>query len=168
MLYRRLEFETGIILPSIQPVTANFTEGRKTAYPKGSKFIVMHRYRFAALDFLCGVQLYLQDRERQPAGSVEESNITIVRALFNLLEQILSARSPPLLPSSHSVQWPLLTSVAWFYERDSIGARLNTRGTFADEMFIFTSDREEFEVVLAEGDSLQSLRTQGRVVFSEV
>ena len=40
-LYRCLEFEMGVILPQIQPVMANFTEGCKAAYPKGSKFIVM-------------------------------------------------------------------------------------------------------------------------------
>jgi hypothetical protein len=65
-LYRPLEFETGVILPQIQPVTANFTEGRKAAYPKGSKFIVMCRYQFAALDFLRGVSLYLQNQECRP------------------------------------------------------------------------------------------------------
>ena len=31
-LYRHLEFEMGVILPQIQPVTANFMEGRKAAY----------------------------------------------------------------------------------------------------------------------------------------
>ena len=62
-LYCHLEFEMGVILPQIQPVTANFTEGCKAAYPKGSKFIIMHRYQFAALDFLRGVSLYLQDQE---------------------------------------------------------------------------------------------------------
>ena len=54
----------GVILPQIQPVMANFTEGCKAAYPKGSKFIVMCQYQFVALDFLRGVSLYLQDQER--------------------------------------------------------------------------------------------------------
>jgi hypothetical protein len=80
----------------------------------------------------------------------------IVHALFDLLEQILSAHSPPSFQVTILSNGPyrdMLTSVARFYERDSIGARLNTHGTFTDEMFIFTSDREEFEVVLAKGDS---------------
>ena len=34
-LYRHLEFEMGVILPQIQPVMANFMEGRKVAYPMG-------------------------------------------------------------------------------------------------------------------------------------
>ena len=62
-LYCHLEFKMGVILPQIQPVMANFMEGCKVAYPKGSKFIIMRQYWFAALDFLRGISLYLQDQE---------------------------------------------------------------------------------------------------------
>jgi hypothetical protein len=96
-LYHCLEFEMGVILPQIQPVTANFMEGHKAAYPKGSKFIVMCRYWFAALDFLRGVSLYLQDQERQPSTSAGETTVVVVRSFMDLLKR----SSPPrlLLPS---------------------------------------------------------------------
>ena len=151
----------GVTLPQIQPVMANLTEGRKAAYPKGSKFIVMCRYRFAALDFLRGVSLYLQDQERQPSSSSGDATMAAIRSLVDLLENILSTRNP------HTFQVPIppagpyrdaLTSVARFYERNSLGTRLNTRGSYTDEMFIFTADLEEFEVVLADLDSSQSIK----------
>ena len=90
-LYRRLEFEMGVIPPQIQPVMANFMEGRKAAYPKGSKFIVMCRYQFAALDFLRGVSLYIQDQERRPSSSSGDATVAAVHSLMDLLENILSA-----------------------------------------------------------------------------
>jgi hypothetical protein len=86
-----------VILPQIQPVTANFTEGRKAAYPKGLKFIVMHHYRFAALDFLRGVSLYLQDQERRPSTSAGETTVVVVRSFMDLLKKISLPRL--LLPS---------------------------------------------------------------------
>jgi hypothetical protein len=80
----------------------------------------------------------------------------------------LSAQTPPSfqvpIPSTGPYR-DALTSVAWFYERNSLGARLNVRGNFADEMFIFTADLEEFEVVLVDMDSSQSIRARGRMVF---
>ena len=55
--------------------------------------------------------------------------------------------------------------MARFYERNSLGTHLNTRGSYADEMFIFTADLEEFEVVLADLDSLQSIKARGRMIL---
>ena len=55
--------------------------------------------------------------------------------------------------------------MARFYERNSLGTRLNTRGSYADEMFIFTTNLEEFEVVLADLDSSQSIKARGRMIF---
>ena len=169
-LYRRLEFDMGMILPSIQPVTSSFKKGPKAAYPKGSKFLVMRRYRMAALDFLRAMSLYLQDQERRPTSTPNEFAAATIRPLLDLLEKILSARTPPSFQVPIPVDGPYraaLTSVARYYERSASGARLNTRGTFADEMFIFSGDREEFEVVLAERDSAHSLKARGRVVFTE-
>ena len=51
-----------------------------------------------------------------------------------------------------------LTSVARFYKRNSLGTHLNTHGSYADEMFIFTADLEEFEVVLVDLDLSQSIK----------
>ena len=84
-----------------------------------------------------------------------------IRSLMDLLEKILSTRNP------HTFQVPIpptgpyrdaLTSVARFYKQNSLGARLNTCGSYVDEMFIFTADLEEFEVILADLDSSQSIK----------
>ena len=91
-----------------------------------------------------------------------------IHSLVDLLENILSARNPPAfqvpIPSAGPYR-DALTSVARFYERNSLGARLNTRGSYADEMFIFTADLEEFEVVLADLDSSQSIKARGHMIF---
>ena len=91
-----------------------------------------------------------------------------IRSLVDLLENILSARNPPAfqvpIPSASPYR-DTLTSVARFYERNSLGARLNTRGSYADEMFIFTANLEEFEVILADLDSSQSIKARGRMIF---
>ena len=160
----------GVILPQVQPVMANFTEGHKAAYPKRSKFMVMHRYRFVALDFLRGISLYLQDQERRPSSSSGDATVAVVRSLVDLLENILilSARNPPTFQVPIPPAGPYrdaLTSVARFYKQNSLGARLNTRGSYADEMFIFTTNLEEFEVVLVDLDSLQSIKAQGHMIF---
>jgi hypothetical protein len=80
---------------------------------------------------------------------------------MDLLEKILPAQTPPSfqvpIPSAGPYQ-DALTSVARFYKQNSLGTHLNVCGTFADEMFIFTADLEEFEVVLADTDSSQSIR----------
>ena len=83
-----------------------------------------------------------------------------VCSLVDLLENILSTRNPPTGPYQD-----VLTFVARFYEQNSLGTRLNTRGSYADEMFIFTTDLEEFEVVLADLDSSQSIKAQGHMIF---
>ena len=90
-----------------------------------------------------------------------------IRSLVDLLENILSARNPafqvPIPPAGPYRD--ALTSVARFYEQNSLGARLNTRGSYVDEMFIFTADLEEFEVVLADLDSSQSIKARGCMIF---
>jgi hypothetical protein len=124
----------------------------------------------AALDFLQGMSLYLQDQERRLASSLNELATTRIRSLLDLLEKILSAHTPPSFQVPITIDGPYraaLTSIACYYERSASGACLNTCGTFADEMFIFSTDREEFEVVLAERDSAHSLKARGRVVFTE-
>ena len=149
-------------------MTANFTEGRKAAYPKGSKFIVMRQYQFAALDFLRGVSLYLQDPEHRPSSSSGDATVAAVRSLMDLLKNILSARNPPTFQVPIPPAGPYrdaLTSVARFYERNSLGTRLNSRGSYTDEMFIFTADLEEFEVVLADLDSSRSIKARGHMIF---
>ena len=80
---------------------------------------------------------------------------------MDLLKNILSAQNPPAfqvpIPPT-GPYWDALTSVARFYERNSLGTRLNTHGSYMDEMFIFTADLEEFEVILADLDSSQSIK----------
>ena len=72
---------------------------------------------------------------------------------MDLFKSILSARNPPAGPYRDT-----LTSVARFYEQNSLGACLNTCGSYVDEMFMFTANLEEFEVILADLDSLQSIK----------
>ena len=160
----------GVILPQVQPVMANFMEGHKAAYPKGLKFIIMHRYWFAALDFLRGISLYLQDQGHRPSSSSGDATVAVVRSLVDLLQNILilSARNPPAFQVPIPPAGPYrdaLTSVARFYEQNSLGAHLNTRGSYVDEMFIFTADLEEFEVILVDLDSSQSIKAQGHMIF---
>ena len=71
-----------------------------------------------------------------------------IRSLVDLLENILSTQNPPAFQVPIPPAGPYrdaLTSVARFYKRNSLGTRLNTRGSYVDEMFIFTAHLEEFE-----------------------
>ena len=91
-----------------------------------------------------------------------------IHSLVDLLKNILSARNPPAFQVPIPPAGPYrdaLTSVVRFYERNSLSTRLNTRSSYVDEMFIFTADLEEFEVVLADLDLLQSIKAQGRMIF---
>ena len=80
---------------------------------------------------------------------------------MDLLKSILSIRNPPAFQVPIPPTGPFLdalTSVARFYKQNSLGAHLNTCGSYADEMFIFMANLEEFEVVLADMDSSQSIK----------
>ena len=83
-----------------------------------------------------------------------------VHSLVDLLESIFSTRNPPTfqVPIPAGPYWDALTSVARFYKQNSLGTCLNTRSSYADEMFIFTADLEEFEVILADMDLSQSIK----------
>jgi hypothetical protein len=85
-------------------------------------------------------------------------------SLQNLLKQILPARSPPAfqvpIPAS-GLYRELLVTLAHTHEVARLGARVNPRGTYADETFVWQPQREEFKIVLCDFSTTFSVRDRG-------
>ena len=167
-LYGHLEFELGVILPPMKAVTKHFFEGPMANYPKGSKFIVMERFRIPSMDFYLAIKSAVQRQQKGARLPLQQEVAKTFSTFLEFLHLFLSSRTPPSfqIPIPHSGPFrAFLSSVARFHEPSKLSSRVNASGTYADEMLIFAATREEFEVVLCGFDSMRSLKAQGRASF---
>jgi len=155
-------------MPLLKAVTTHFSEGPTANYPKGSKFISMRRFRLPSMDFYQAAESFVQDRLKEARHPIQQEVAKTLSAFLEFLRLFLSSRTPPSfqvpIPPSSPYR-VFLSSIARNHESSHLSSRVNTSGTYADEMLIFAATREEFKIVLCGFDSTRSLKAKGRVSF---
>ena len=153
-LQERLEERFNLILPTLnRSLSRSFVNTNRVDYPKGSSYIVMTRYCIAPCVFMDLLVAQIQDiKQRTPL------NLGGQLHPLDLLRQTLENLMGQLVPTPFRVPIPAegyyreaLEGVVSRFKATSTSSSLS-RGTYADEMFMYESSRAEFEITLCDLD----------------
>ena len=151
-LQEQLEEWFNIILPTLnQSLSQSFPSTNHVDYPNGSSYIVMMRYRIAPCEFLDLLAVQIQDIKQctllNLGGQLHPLD-SLCQSLKNLMGQLIPTPFRVPIPVE-GYYCEVLKEIASRFKVNSTSSSLS-RGTYADEMFMYELSWAEFEITLCD------------------